>query len=137
MRRADLKKLADLRAKEATVLLKARQPSGAYYLAGYSIECALKACIATQFKRSELPDKKLVNDSYTHDLTKLLGLAGLQATLNQDFTSNPALEVNWAVVKDWSESRRYQFMSRRDAQDMCDAVSSLPDGVLTWVKQHW
>jgi HEPN domain-containing protein len=137
MRRADLKKLADLRAKEAAVLLKARRPSGAYYLAGYSIECALKACIATQFKRSEFPDKKLVNDSYIHDLSKLLGLAGLKTALEADIGTNPDLEVNWAVVKDWSETRRYELISRQVAQDMCNAVSALPDGVLPWVKQHW
>jgi hypothetical protein len=46
--RAEFQKLADLRAREAGVLLAARCYDGAYYLAGYAVECALKACIVFQ-----------------------------------------------------------------------------------------
>jgi len=31
---------------------------GAYYLAGYAVECALKACIAKGTQRFEFPDKR-------------------------------------------------------------------------------
>jgi hypothetical protein len=44
--RAEFQKLADLRAREAGVLLAAKCYDGAYYLAGYAVECALKECIA-------------------------------------------------------------------------------------------
>ena len=47
MNRADFQRLADVRIDEAGVLLAAGRWSGAYYLAGYAVECALKACIAT------------------------------------------------------------------------------------------
>jgi HEPN domain-containing protein len=46
MTRKDLQKLAAIRLKEAKLLLAANAPDGAYYLAGYAVECALKACIA-------------------------------------------------------------------------------------------
>ena len=40
--------LAETRRTEALCLLAANLFCGAYYLAGYAIECGLKACIATQ-----------------------------------------------------------------------------------------
>lgn len=71
MNRSDFKKLAVLRLKEAKVLLDNKCYEGAYYLAGYAVECALKACIAKNTKRFEFPPKpKFVQDLYQHDLTK-------------------------------------------------------------------
>jgi hypothetical protein len=40
LKRKDFHRLADLRAKEAGVLAKSRNEAGAYYLAGYAVECA-------------------------------------------------------------------------------------------------
>ena len=44
--RSDFQQLADVRAAEAAALLAAGRWDGAYYLAGYAVECALKACVA-------------------------------------------------------------------------------------------
>ena len=52
-------------------MLKAKQYAGAYYLLGYSVECALKACIAKQTKKHDFPDKEVVKKSYVHNLVKL------------------------------------------------------------------
>jgi HEPN domain-containing protein len=57
MNREDLKRLSLIRIREAHVLLKASEYSGAYYLAGYSLECALKACTAKSVQRFDFPDK--------------------------------------------------------------------------------
>jgi hypothetical protein len=46
-------------------------------LAGYSVECGLKACVAKQIREHDFPDRQFVLDSYTHDLNRLIGLAGL------------------------------------------------------------
>jgi hypothetical protein len=43
MNSADFQKLATIRLAEEKILLRNKQYAGAYYLAGYSIECALKA----------------------------------------------------------------------------------------------
>jgi hypothetical protein len=67
MDRKDLRALSRVRLSEARALLKAELPDGAYYLAGYAVECALKACIAKETQRYEFPDKKRVNSSHTHD----------------------------------------------------------------------
>jgi HEPN domain-containing protein len=74
--RKELRALAATRLKEAKILLGAGCPDGAYYLAGYAVECALKACIAKQTQRHDFPEKQIVIDSHTHDLTKLLDPAG-------------------------------------------------------------
>ena len=64
MNRNDLKGLALIRLREATILLANGEYSGAYYLAGYAVECALKPCIAKQTRRHDFPDKKLAEQSW-------------------------------------------------------------------------
>lgn len=81
MNRLDLQNLALTRLEEVEVLLKNHKYSGAYYLSGYVIECALKACIAKQTQEFDFPDKKTVMDSYTHDLEKLIKVAKLDKEL--------------------------------------------------------
>lgn len=137
MNRGDLRKLAQLRLTEASLLLASGRPSGAYYLAGYAIECALKACIAKQFKRSEFPDKRMVNDSYTHDLVKLMRLGGLEPDLEATSSADPAFETYWAVTKDWSEESRYSFSSQLKARDLFEAISEPNHGVIQWVRTKW
>ena len=112
-------------------------PDGAYYLAGYAAECGLKACIAKQTKKHDFPDKDTVNKSYTHDLTQLLKIAGLETRFDKDARGNPHLEVNWSIVKDWSENSRYQRISEREARDLLSAISDTKAGILVWLKQHW
>jgi len=138
MNRSDLQGVSRLRVKEARLLLDNGYFSGAYYLLGYAIECALKACITKQIKRYDFPDRKLVNDSYTHDLEKLLSISGLKAELQKETRSNPTLEVNWAIVKDWSEQSRYSTsISETQARDFYSAVTARKNGVLTWLKKWW
>ena len=45
MTRADFQKLANERVADARALLAARRWGGAYYLAGYAVECGLKSCV--------------------------------------------------------------------------------------------
>ncbi|MGO9920911.1 MAG: HEPN domain-containing protein [Isosphaeraceae bacterium] len=48
-----LKKLAEIRLKDAQALLGRKRWSGAYYLSGYVIECALKACLPKHLGESD------------------------------------------------------------------------------------
>jgi hypothetical protein len=90
--RKDFQHLADLRAKEAGVLARNRNEPGAFYLGGYAIECALKACIAKETKRHEFPPKvDEVRRVYTHNLEGLLKLAQLEKQLETDAKTNPSL----------------------------------------------
>lgn len=63
--------LAPRRLEEAQALYTAGLWSGAYYLAGYSIECALKACALKTMRRYHMPDKTLVTKLHSHDLEEL------------------------------------------------------------------
>ena len=58
MTRNDFQRLALLRVKESRALLQRGFYKGAYYLSGYAVECALKACIAKKTQRHEFPDKE-------------------------------------------------------------------------------
>ena len=100
MNRAGFQQLAELRLQEAKALLAAGFPDGAYYLAGYAVECALKACIARKTREFDFPEKKRVNDSHTHDLEKLLILAGLLEDLRLEFAAKPDMEMFWGIVRD-------------------------------------
>ena len=65
MNRADLQRLARERIADAKVLLRARRWSAAYYLSGYAVECAIKACIARLTRAEEFPDKSFVDKCWT------------------------------------------------------------------------
>lgn len=120
------------------MLLGSRSFEGAYYLLGYSVECALKACIAKQVRRYDFPDRKSVNDSYVHYLEQLLGVAGLRDMLRNDSATNPTLGVNWSVVKDWSETSRYRLsVPEKLAHDFYSACTSRTNGVLNWLRKSW
>jgi len=100
------------------------------------VECALKACIAKKTKRSEFPAKaEYIRKLYTHELDKLLSLAGLDAQLNKDMGANKVFEANWSTVKDWTEESRYRT-SGLNGKDMYNAVAG-PDGVLPWIRLRW
>src|SRR5213595_801683 len=85
--KADLEALAEVRPADSFFLLQAERASSAYYLAGYAVELALKACIAKSFQPNAIPDKAFVNKIYSHSLEKLLGLAGLLPGLYHGFKS--------------------------------------------------
>jgi hypothetical protein len=57
MNRTDFQKLTELRLNEANTLLGGKCYEGAYYLTGYAVECALKACIAKQTQQHDFPIK--------------------------------------------------------------------------------
>ena len=132
-------KLARLRLDEAKLLAQHHNPSGAYYLAGYSIECALKAIIAGQFRANEIPDKGLVNDVYSHELPKLLRLAGLEAQLNAAFQADSQLERRWSIIKNWNEQARYRTWSQEQATAMIEAIDGdgRTEGLFQWLTARW
>lgn len=136
--RQQLQELSRVRRREAASLLKARHYPGAYYLLGYSVECALKACIAKQAKKYEFPNKEFAIGVYTHNLQKLLELASLERELAKDMKANRVLALNWAVVKDWNEHFRYSsFISSADARDFYSACTSRKNGLLSWIRARW
>jgi len=137
MNRTDLQQLAELRLQEARALLDAGFPDGAYYLSGYAVECALKACIAKRTSEYDFPEKKLVNESHTHNLTELMRLSQLAPTLKTAMQANSALEGDWITVQDWSEASRYERWDLSDALSLLDSIENRSGGLLPWIRLHW
>jgi hypothetical protein len=137
MNRSDFIKLAELRLQEAKVLLDAEKFDGAYYLCGYVIECALKACIAKKTYKYDFPDKATVNDSYSHDLIKLIRVSGLKNDHDKAIELDPDFKNYWSVVKDWNEDSRYELHEKNSACALYQAIANEEKGVLQWIKQRW
>lgn len=138
MNRADLRQLAHIRVAEARALRAAGHAAGAYYLAGYAVECALKACIAKAVQQYDFPERDRVNQSYSHNLAQLLRIAGLEASLDAATNQNHVLARYWAIVKDWNQSWRYSLsIVAKDADALLAAVDDPANGVLRWLASHW
>lgn len=137
LKRTDFQNLAALRLKEARALLEASCYEGAYYLAGYAAECALKACIAKQTARHEFPEKEWAIACYTHKLSELAKLAGLDKALKAAEHTHPELIWNWNLVRNWSEASRYERPSSADAEELVKALEERKHGVLRWLRRYW
>ena len=137
MKRKDFQELAALRLKEARLLLKANCPEGAYYLAGYAAECALKACIARRTERFEFPELKVVQESWVHDLHKLAKTASLDERLRDATNRDPKLNLNWTIVSKWKPDSRYERRSQAEAGALVSALEDRSHGIFRWLKRHW
>ena len=136
MNRLEFQRLAAERLDDAAALLNAGRFAGAYYICGYAIECALKACIARKTIQDEFPPKEAAR-YYVHDLPKLLDIAGLGHALTSEAGQDPAFRANWAIVKDWTEETRYYSRGQQEAQDILEATIIPQHGVLQWLKRNW
>ena len=130
--RIEFQELSRLRIYEARTLLAASEAcaSGAYYLAGYAVECAFKARIAGMSFEAFYANSN-ANNYITHDLKKLLFYAGLEIPPDTE------LQENWTIVKAWTEESRYFVHSVPEAQNVVNAVNDSQKGVLIWSVTQW
>jgi HEPN domain-containing protein len=138
MNRNDFQELAEVRIEEAIALLTAGKYDGAYYLAGYAVECGLKACVAKLTNQHDFPPKpRSIHDYYSHEIEKLVKTGGMMAQRDADANADPDLEANWSVVKDWTEESRYDRKTQAQASKLIAAITDAAHGVLPWIKQRW
>jgi HEPN domain-containing protein len=137
MNRIELQEISEVRLRESRALLNAGFAEGAYYLAGYAVECALKACIAKRTQEHDFPEKKFVNDSHTHNLKTLLQLAELKTELDTIIEADPAMESVLDRVQEWSETTRYQRKTAQEADALLKAIEEGKGGLLPWIRLHW
>src|SRR5512134_2472941 len=93
--RFDLQSVAEAKLADAILLFNNQRFSNAYYLAGYAVEIALKACIARHIVAETIPERSFVNEIFRHDLRRLAGLAGLASELKNREVRDPAFAANW------------------------------------------
>jgi hypothetical protein len=138
IKRADLEALAQAKLQDAQILYAAKRYSNAYYLAGYTIELALKACISIQFVADTIPDKDFVKDIYTgHDLVKLMKLAGLSNDLKLKSDQDENFAANWAITAQWRETSRYTTVDSITAQSLLESITDSTSGVFPWIMTYW
>jgi HEPN domain-containing protein len=133
----ELEALSQARRQEAVALFRARQYSGAYYLAGYAVELAIKACIAKRFRAGVIPDRRVVQSVYSHDLEALIGVAGLRDELDTDLRASLAFRNAWGAVRDWNEQSRYAVWDATEAEHLIKAVGDDNNGVLQWLRARY
>jgi hypothetical protein len=139
LNRPTLQQLSDARVEDAQALLAASRWSGAYYLSGYALECALKSCVLAYIERTGIifEDRKFAEKCWTHDIETLVTLSGLNAELGVAIGANARFGTNWLTAKDWSESARYRLSTQQEAEDLFAAITDKSDGVLPWIRNHW
>ena len=142
MNRNQLQALAEERVEDAKALLDRGRWSAAYYLAGYAVECGLKACVLRYISESDAlfgdpKYRKDLGDVWTHDLVKLVGLAGLSQELEQAFQHSTQFGVYWSAVKLWKEVSRYETKTETEARQLFEAITDPNEGVLGWIRTHW
>jgi hypothetical protein len=138
--RQEWRDLAEERVLDASALLNTHRWSAAYYLAGYAVECGLKACVLAYVERNVdviFREKRYSEDCWTHDIEKLVALAGLKARRDADIAANTVLEDNWLIVKEWKETARYKATAQLKAEKLYQAVTDSANGVLPWIRNHW
>jgi HEPN domain len=124
---------------DAKALLDAGRWHAAYYLVGYAVECGLKACILAHIDTTGIifQDKKFAERCFTHDLETLVKAADLEIIRGLDIAANPALGVNWQIVKDWNVDVRYRELSELEARSLYNAITDSANGVLPWIRARW
>lgn len=142
MNQAQLQEIARQRLIDAAALIEAGRWAAAYYLVGYAIECGLKSCILKHITTTGIifRDQKYLKDlpgCWSHSFDKLLEFASLTSTFGTDRSTNSDLQARWGVVKDWKETSRYEEHSEQEAKAIYEATTNEPNGVLSWIKNHW
>ena len=128
------------RFKDAEVLLANRRWRAAMYLAGYAVECCLKAKLMKKYdcdhmkdlgaeleKRGKLSE---ANDIYTHSLELLMRLTDRLQTLQTD-------AERWrqfSTINRWVPAWRYASSQSNedDASDFLEAT----DAVVRWIDHN-
>jgi len=136
--KAEFQRLAEVRLAEAKALLDLGKWDGAYYLAGYAVELALKACIIKMLMETDaFPDREFSRNCYTHAIKTLVRVARLDDRLKAAGSGDPYLLANWAIVLGWSEEKRYHRVDEVEARALYDAIANEEHGVLPWLKTWW
>jgi len=136
--RAEFQELAERRLAEAKALLDLGKWDGAYYLAGYAVELALKPCIIKMLMEADaFPDRDLSKNCYTHAIEKLVVLAKLDGPRKVATDADPELRANWLLARDWSEEKRYHRIEEAEAKELYTAIAHANRGVLPWIKKRW
>jgi HEPN domain len=128
--RSDFRRVAFQRLEDARTLLRAERTTGAFYLAGYAVECILKAMALSRAptrKRDELAAS--FRGKAGHSLENL---KGIWAALGGEPFSRDMARA-FATVTAWSTDYRYvpgtiDYETAEEFVDACSNVIQWADG---------
>lgn len=122
---------AKQRYEDAVILIRLQRPTGAVYLAGYSVECMLKALVLESVPRSqELQILAQFRGQQAHSFDWLLRLYR-----NMTSTNVPEEVLAYLIrVNTWSTNIRYQpgAIDKDDAKQFVDSVEQIS----SWVEER-
>ena len=103
----------------------------AFQNVGFATECALKAYIMRRERFNRWPSKASRPDLHTHDLRKLMQIAGIVVH------PKDALAPSWHIVLQWDRDQGYDPnpMPRKVARSMVEAAFGSA-GVVAWLRQQ-
>ena len=143
---AEFQTLADKRLAEAKTLHSAGHYEAAFYLAGYAVECGLKAAICKTLRIDIFNQSSELHKPFkTHRLDNLIVLAGLSKQLAEDvatdtdlsFAANSFVNAPSGVDRwqSWSEEVRYNVAACPSVR--CNDFVNSVDRFLIWLRIHW
>ncbi len=122
----NLEEISAARLQDAEALYIACRYDGAYYLAGYSLELALKARICKTLNWVDFPMTQKEFERFrsfkVHDLEVLLKLSGYEPAIKGQQLSE------WSTVKIWQPEVRYRpvgFANEQSTSEMLHAITTL------------
>jgi len=137
MNRIDLQQLAEERLADSELLLANARYGAAYYLAGYAVECALRARIARLTKAEEFYDNLRARRIFTHNLQELVVHANLADIFEKNSKNDQAFAANLGQVYSWNEESRYQLHTQQEAETLIAAVRDPVHGVMACIRRYW
>jgi HEPN domain-containing protein len=137
---SDQEKAAKHRMADADALFIQERWRGSMYLAGYAVECLLKAKLMRKFRCYHLEDlegqlrrRRLLTESqtvFTHQLEFLLRWTGALDRLRRDGANRRTFNI----VNEWVPAWRYNpDLSNRDT---ADDFNSAVRRILTWIENN-
>jgi hypothetical protein len=118
--KAELRKIAAARLRDAQSLLVAGRYDGATYLCGYAIEIGLKLRICKTLRWRGFPETNAefrdLQSFKTHDFDALLRLSGIENKIKSQYL------VEWLTVKRWNPELRYSKTGSASSQATADFI---------------
>lgn len=132
--RKALEEIAEARLLEAETLRKAGHYAAAIYLAGFAVECYLKAAICATLHWNELRET-----FKTHDLESLMLHSGSDSKLRKNsplVESFAKIRETWALDRpDSIRYRRPADFKKKDAELFMQYVSDPATGIVPWLRK--
>lgn len=119
MTASDLKQLAEEYFEDSNALFEGNRFKSAIYLAGYSLECALKFRICQTLGWSDFPRSNAHQALKRHDLNFLLDYSGKLWEVKKEHASD------WQKVEKWNPEMRYEANTAVTVSDCTKFILSV------------